>query len=199
MTAQEIFHFLLTYRYPMLLVASTIEGPIVTIIGAFLSTLGYLNLFFVFWIVLAGDIFGDMIHYAIGRWGGAPLLNRWGHHIGVTEKRFLRLKQSFHTHPRRTLFTGKLLQGVGAMVLQAAGAVKMPLKTFVWYNLIASIPKALFLIAIGYFFGYAYVDIDNYLGYITIGTMLLSILVVVIYLRSLQDALDRSEDEGPLS
>ena len=197
MTAPEIVDFLITYRYPMLLVASTIEGPIVTIVGAFLSTLGYMNLTLVFCIVLAGDLLGDTIHYAIGRWGGAPILNRWGHHVGVTQKRFLYLTQSFHAHPRRTLFAGKLMQGVGAMVLQAAGAVRMPFGAFVWYNLIASVPKSLFLIAIGYFFGYAYVDIDNYLGYITIGTILLSIFIALIYLRSVQEAADAG-DEGTL-
>jgi len=53
------FSLLLTYKYLILIPLAVVEGPIITVIAGFLITLGYMNIFLVYLIVIAGDLAGD--------------------------------------------------------------------------------------------------------------------------------------------
>ena len=181
MSTSAIIHFLILYRYPLLFLVVAVEGPIATVISGFLSTLGYLNVYTVYAVVVLGDLAGDSFHYALGRWGRTALIERWGHYLGITHERILRLEKHFVDHGGKTLFIGKLTQVIGALVLQAAGAARMPFRKFLWYNLLATMIKSLALLLIGMYFGQAYMEIGHYLDYAALGTVGLIILPIALY------------------
>ena len=56
---------------------TVLEGPIVTVIAAYMASLGLLNLYAVYVICVLGDLVGDAGIYALGRWGPKTLPGRW--------------------------------------------------------------------------------------------------------------------------
>jgi membrane protein DedA with SNARE-associated domain len=130
--------------------------------------------------VVVGDLVGDSIYYMIGR-KGRRFIGRWGKYIGINEKRVEQIENHFKKHSAKTLIAGKLSQGVGAIILVAAGLAKMPFKEFIWYNLAATLPKSMILLLVGYYFGRAYVEWNSYLGYTTFIMIGLAVLLLAIY------------------
>lgn len=181
-TFSQIIGWLIHFKYFILFPITIIEGPIITVIGGFLSSLGYLNVFIVYGVVIVGDLIGDSLYYAIGRWGRGGFIKRWGKYIGLNEKRTEHLEKHFENHSGKTLIIGKLTHAVGVVALFAAGVAKMPFWEFIWYNFIASIPKSLIFIIIGFYFGKAYSRISQYLNYVAIATITIVVFLVVGYL-----------------
>ncbi|MBU6321618.1 MAG: DedA family protein [Patescibacteria group bacterium] len=148
------------YGYVFLFVIAVLEGPIITIIGAFLAAQGFFNVFIVFGVVVAGDLAGDLLYYSVGRFGRVAALERLGLRIGLSPERFERLEKYFEAYGAKAMFYAKYTQ-TGIIALPAAGAARMPVVSFVWYNLLGTLPKSLGLVLVGYFFGYAYKQIDS--------------------------------------
>lgn len=177
----QIIPWLLAYKYVVLLPLTVIEGPIVTIIAGFLSSASHLNLWIAYLIVIVGDLLGDCIFYAIGRWGGGEGIRRWGKYVGITVDGMTRLEKHFERHAGKTLIAAKLTHAIGAIVLAAAGLAKVPIGRFVWYNFLATIPKSLALILVGYYFGRAYVAYNQFLSTATLFTLASAGLALLAY------------------
>lgn len=179
---EQIVPLLIQYKYHLIFPIMVIEGPIVTVISAFLSSLGYFNVFAVYALAIIGDFVGDTLYYAAGYYGRKGFIDRWGHYIGITAKRVVRVEGHFHSHSGKTLVLGKLSQGIGAVILVAAGAVKMKYWKFIGYNMVATIPKSFILLLIGLYFGQAYAMISQYMDYTALITIALAVLFTAVYL-----------------
>lgn len=172
---------LIHYKYLFLFPVTVIEGPIIIVIAGFFSTLGYFNPLLVFLIAIAGDVAGDTIYYAMGRWGRIAFIERWGKYVGLSVDRVKRLESHFKKHTIKTLLIGKAAYSVGTVVLVAAGIAKVPYRRFIWLNVIGTVPKSLFFLLIGIFFGQAYVKINNILEYTALVTITLAVILTIIY------------------
>ena len=84
--SQEFMRLLPYWGYPTMLLLMTLEGPIVTIIAAFLASMGYFNVFAVFGLSVLGDVLGDIVLYFIGYFGGYRILSK--------AEKFLKIKES---------------------------------------------------------------------------------------------------------
>ena len=170
-----ILSLMISYRYFLILPIAIIEGPIVTVIAAFLASQGYFNIFLVYLIVVLGDIIGDLIYYFIGKLGkNHKLLNRL-----ELNGRMGEVKIYLKENPGKTLLFGKLTHSAGFIILIGAGAANVPMKKFLLYNLIGTSVKSLVFLLVGYFTGSAYVLIDSYLGKIF---LLLFVFVFCIFM-----------------
>lgn len=167
----------------------------IAVISGFLSSLGYLNVFAVYFLVLVGDVVGDSIYYAIGRWGREGFVRRWGRYIGLNQERTEHLEGHFKKHSGKTLIIGKWSHAVGVVVLVAAGIAEMPFWRFVWFNLVASMPKSLIFVVVGFYFGHAYSQIGRYLDYAAITMIVLAGLAIGIYMMVKKIAC-RYEEKG---
>jgi len=180
----EIKQILLRFNYLFLFPAVVVEGPIITVLAGFLTSLGSFNLFLVFATVVAGDLAGDWIHYAVGRWGRERFIERWGKYIGITNERVSRLEKHFEKHRIKTLLAGKISHGIGGAVLVAAGLANVPLREFLLINFLVTLPKSLALLLVGYYFGQAYAIINSYLemwGFISLGVIVLAGMIYFFY------------------
>ena len=143
---------------------AVLEGPIVTVIAAWLASQNLFSLWSVTLVVVVADLVGDLGLYALGRWGLHRLPARWRDRLGLNRARLIGLTRHFRHKGGRTLVIGKLTHSAGAAVLVAAGMARMPLWRFVRVNLLATIPKSLFFVALGYSFGSAYARIDGWIA-----------------------------------
>ncbi|MFH1192739.1 MAG: DedA family protein [Candidatus Jorgensenbacteria bacterium] len=175
-----ILLLLTTYGYAVFLLLATAEGPIATVIAGFLASLGYFNAVIVYFVAVAGDLIGDILYYAAGRWGGNRIVAR-GHFFNIKAERLETLERHFETHAGKTLLFGKWTQSIGAPILLAAGMARVPFKKYLWFNMLGTLPKVLILVLIGYHFGRAYEQIDKYLGYAVTSIFIVVVLAVAAY------------------
>ncbi len=162
-TLDAALQLLQTHGLWLLFPLATVEGPIVTVLAAYLARLGHLDLVSIFLIVIAADLFGDTIYYWIGRFGHGSLPERWRSRLGLDRERQAALEAHFRASGGRTIVIGKLTHAAGILVLFAAGSAQMPFGRFLLYNLIGTIPKSLFFLVLGYTLGAAYSAIDSWI------------------------------------
>lgn len=151
-----------TYGLAVLAPLAVLEGPIVTIVAAYLVRIGLLPLWPVILCVIFADVVGDGILYGIGRGMLNWLPLRFRARLGVSDDRLANLAHMFREKGIKVLVFGKLTHVAGFAVLIGAGAAKMPFGPFILTNLLATIPKSLALIAAGYVFGGAHVLISHW-------------------------------------
>lgn len=172
---------LASYTYAVLFPLTVVEGPLVSILAGFVCSLGYANLYLVFPIIVLGDLTGDCLWYAAGRWGRRGFSGRWAAFVGITPARLVRVQEYFEKHSGKTLLLGKLTHGVGALILVAAGVAQVRPRRFLGFNLLATVPKSLVLLLLGYFFGQALAQAASLLNYLAFGIAGVAVLAVVAY------------------
>ena len=178
----EVLHFLSAYGYLLILPLSIIEGPIVTMLAGLLLASGHLDWRIVLSIVVLGDLIGDALHYALGRWSWKPLINlsRW---YGLTETKAAKLERSVKQNATRLLLLGKWTHAIGGFVLIAAGMARVPLAWFLLVNLLATLPKTVVLLLLGYYAGQHLPAISDWLLYAPLVLLPIGAAMVALFVR----------------
>lgn len=174
------------YKYYILLPLMIIEGPIATVIAAFLSALNILNIYIVYALAVAGDVIGDIVYYLIGRLGRHSIIPRYGQHLGITEEKISYAEKHYKKHLKKTIFWGKVTQAPVLVVLVTAGIAKVDFKKFLLTVFFITLIKALVFSIIGFYFGRSYYLINKYLDRSIMAVwiaILSAILLYWIYLR----------------
>lgn len=180
----HIIQWLIGYKYFVLFPIAVAEGPIVTILAGFLASQGKLGFFTAYIVIVSGDLVGDSIYYAIGRFARRSAIERWGYYVGITPEKIERLTKHFQNNSGKTFLIGKITNVLGVIILVAAGLVKMPFKKFSLYNIVITLPKSLMLLLIGFYFGQAYVRINKYLNSTALAILVIIVLFILIYVVS---------------
>jgi membrane protein DedA with SNARE-associated domain len=101
----------------------------------------------------AGAILGDNCGYAIGYFGGAPLLQRLAKGFRI-DSRILRYAEVyFSRHGNKTVFLGRFFSPLRATVALLAGINRMAWPTFLVWNMLGGITWATIYGLLGYFLG----------------------------------------------
>lgn len=180
-TQLVIFDLLFRYSYFILFPLVVIEGPIATIISGFLVSLGFMDFIPTYFTVIAGDLTGDVLYYAAGRWWLNKTAKKVLSFFKVSLERIRRLEAGLRKHKGKVLFFGKLSHAIGGLILFAAGSAEIPLREFLWFNFWATLPKSLILILVGFFFGSTVSNFGKYLNYTVIGLFLFTLLLIGLY------------------
>lgn len=162
----------------------TIEGPVATIIAAMLAALGAFNIWVVLVLSIAGDMIGDIILYGLGYRWGMGFVNSVGKYMGITRSLVERMEKYFHRHGGKTIFAVKATTGLCWATFTAAGIVKMDFRRFVKYSFLGGIAWSSFLVAMGYFYGYLWREIKQYIswaGWIIFFVAIVSFALITLY------------------
>ncbi|NTW22428.1 DedA family protein [Candidatus Falkowbacteria bacterium] len=170
-----------TTLYALLFPIAVIEGPIITVISGFFGANQIINIYIAYFIMVAGDITGDCLYYALGRFGGRRFFDRWGHLLGISASKVSSMESHYRKHSGKTILISKITHGIGPVFLVAAGASRVPFKRFIAYSSLGSFPITLILLLIGYFFGQAYMSISLYLDWFGYAASGIAILLFIGY------------------
>jgi membrane protein DedA with SNARE-associated domain len=163
----QVVVLLKTYGYFIIFPIAFVEGPIIAVICGWLSGVGILNFFIAYFLLIFANLLGDIIYYALGFWGGSPLIRKWGSWLRLDLDQTIKLKNHFDSHGGKILLTAKLTPHIAAAaVLAGAGLAKYSFFLFLRYSLMIEIPKTAVLMVIGYFVGDAYHKVVFYLDYV---------------------------------
>lgn len=180
---EELINLLPTWGYLIMFFFMIIEGPIVTMAAAFLSSLGYFNFFAVLILSILGDIVGDIILYYSGLWGGRKFLEKIIKRFHINRNLVNKLENLFHKKGAKIIFYVKATTGLCWVTFFLAGVAKMKFKQFIFYSFLGGLFWSFFLVTIGYFFGYATEEAEKYLnnvGKIIFGLAIIFVIVLGI-------------------
>ncbi len=176
----ELLSILEHYKYWIIFPIAVFEGPIIIIISGFLVSLGYLNGWIAYLVVIIADMIGDSLYYSIGRfWGKSKFIKRIGKYIGYDEESEKYIEDHFRRHKIKTFMIGKVTHGLGGTIQIASGIAKVTYAEFFWLSLIGTAPKALGLLILGYYLGSYYENINNYLQNIALISVSIFALVLL--------------------
>lgn len=170
------------YGYYIIFPLIIVEGPGTIFITGFFVSLGYLDAFTAYIVIVAADLFGDMLYYSAGRW--------WVHKISasvlgffkISQKHFVRFEETFKKHNGKIMFFGKLSSFIGGLVMYVAGYVNIPIGRFLYINGAGALFKTLLLLAAGYYFGSSFIRLGSSLDLVsTLALLTLSALMFAAY------------------
>jgi len=176
-----IVDLLFRHNYFVLFPLVVIEGPVVSIIAGFLVSIGFMDLIPAYLTIVAGDLAGDVLYYSIGRYFLNTKIYKILKFFGLDSKKVGAAEETIKRNSGKILFFGKLSHAIGAPILIAAGAIKISIKEFLWYNFWATLPKSLAFLLVGYFFGHALDRLNKYLGWASLGLAAIVALIILGY------------------
>ena len=101
----------------------------------------------------AGSVLGAFILYSLGRWGGRPVLLRWGGLLRLDEPQLDRADDWFDTHGPKLVFWCRMLPLARSVISVPAGASEMPIGTFLLLTTLGSLIWNIVLIGAGMLVG----------------------------------------------
>ena len=154
------------------------------------------------WMFLAA-VGGSLFGYVFGRRVGPPLFERKD--SIVFKRKYLDITQSFYAkHGGKTLVMGRFLPIIRTFAPIIAGVIRVPVPTFMFFNVVGGALWITSLSLIGYFLGTQFPAIENYVGYIVIGFIgITTTLLVRTYIKQRREVnarkkKDEEDDEAPL-
>lgn len=130
-----------------------VPGETVLITAAFFAGLGHLSIFAVFLVGFIGAVLGDNIGFAIGEYGGHPLVERYGRYIFLTPMRIKKTEQFFNRNGGKVVVVARFVEGLRQANGIIAGLSAMKWAKFITYNAIGAALWVGFWSTVGYFGG----------------------------------------------
>lgn len=172
--------FLYDHRHVFVFLGALFEGTNIMLLGGFLYKLGL----FKFWDILAILIIGYLINgygwYAIGRFGGRKILDKWGPRFFLTKERIKKLEDYYKKHTVKALIITRITYGISSYVFIIAGIFKTKLRKFSWCNLVAAIIWVLVMFIIGYSFGASYELLSKVARLVAVWLVVLLFIVIIL-------------------
>jgi len=111
-------------------------------------------------LATVGSVAGAAVGYAIGAWGGRPLLNRYGRYVGIGASDLDRADRWFERWGSWAVFFGRMVPLVRTFVSYPAGISRMPMGRFLLFSTLGSLPWNAALIYAGFVVGENYPQIE---------------------------------------
>ena len=158
-------------------------GETVLVTAAVYAGTGHIAIAWVIVAAAAGAIIGDNLGYTAGRYGGRPLVERYGRYVHLRPEALGRAEQFFNRYGDRTVFFGRFVAVLRAWVAFLAGTNRMPWTRFLLFNAAGGIVWATGFGVLGFELGHNLPLLHTIERVIGIGGVAAAVVaVVVIYL-----------------
>jgi membrane protein DedA with SNARE-associated domain len=125
--------------YAGALAAGAFPGHSVTLFGFTIESTGWAYVVMAMAGVL-GYWLGSLAGWAIGRYGGHPLLERHGRWFHLTPEKLDRAERWFERHGNQAVFWSRMLPVVRSFISIPAGVAEMPLRPYSVYTFLGTLP-----------------------------------------------------------
>ncbi|HET7479586.1 MAG TPA: DedA family protein [Rubrobacteraceae bacterium] len=132
----------------------------------------------------AGSLLGAYALYAIGRWGGRPLVLRFGRVLRVTERDLDRAEGWFDRYGSVVVFVARMMPGARSIVSIPAGMLHMPLARFTLLTALGSAVWNALLLTAGYALGDNWSRVSDVVGPLSnaiVLVILISAAVLIVW------------------
>jgi membrane protein DedA with SNARE-associated domain len=164
-----------------------VPGETVLIAGAVFAGSGRLNIVVVGVVGFLAAVAGDNVGYAIGRFGGRALVERWGRYVFLTKERLDKAEQFFARHGGKIIVVARYIEGLRQANGIIAGITGMRWLRFLAFNALGAALWVGTWVSVGYFAGQhittVYDAITNYSLYAAIAAVVLIAAWILLHLR----------------
>ena len=154
-----------------------VPGETVLIAGAVLGGSGRMNIVGVGLVGFVAAVLGDNIGYAIGRFGGRALVERWGRYVFLTKERLDWAEDFFNRHGGKIITVARFVEGLRQANGLIAGVTQMHWLKFAAFNALGAALWVGTWVSVGYFAGQhittIYTTITNYSLYAAIAAVVI--------------------------
>jgi membrane protein DedA with SNARE-associated domain len=160
---------------------------IMPLAGALTATGHLSNLWLTIGVSLAGELGGGSVGYAIGRFGGVPLIERYGKYVHFTHERLLRVHAFFERWGTFAIFVCRFLPVLRGIAAVPAGIAEMNLGLFYLWTFLGSAIFCTFLILLGDALGAhigAVLPLLRRGGYIVLAVAVVAVVAGVLVARA---------------
>jgi membrane protein DedA with SNARE-associated domain len=130
-----------------------VPGETVLILGAVYAGAGRLNVFLVALLGFLAAVLGDNIGFAIGHFGGRPLIERYGRYILLTPERVDKTTAFFERHGGKIIIVARFIEGLRQANGIIAGLSGLHWAKFIVFNMIGAALWVTVWVSLGYFSG----------------------------------------------
>ena len=152
--------------------------------GQLTTTGHHLQLGLVIVVAVAGELVGSCVGYAIGYFGGRPLVDRVGKYVLLTHKDLDRAEAWFDGRGEWIVLFGRLIPLVRSFISLAAGLAEMARVKFLVMTVIGCTIWCAALASIGYSLGASWHHVlkdFSYAGYVALVLVVIAVVLVVVH------------------
>ena len=143
-----------------------------------------LSLAAVILVALAGELLGDLAGYSIGKYGGRPLVDKFGKYILLTHKDLDRAEAWFARRGEPVALFGRFIPLLRSFVSFACGLGEMALGKFMLFTFIGVAIWVSALASLGYSLGSSYEHVlkgFSSAGYVLAALFVIAVVAILVY------------------
>ncbi|CAH1221235.1 MULTISPECIES: DedA family protein [Paenibacillus] len=163
------------------LMLEVIPSEIVLAYGGFLVSQGQINFLGAVIFGTVGGVVAQLFIYWIGRYGGRPVLERYGKYILIQKKHIDHSEEWFRKYGTGVIFTARFVPVVRHAISIPAGISKMPVGKFILLTTLAVIPWSVLFIYLGMVLGDKWKDIDETAAPYVTPILLVALGLMIVY------------------
>ena len=157
-----------------------VPGETVLLLAGFLTfSQHHFRLPWVIAVGVAAATFGDNLGYAIGCYGGRPLLNRYRQLFHISPAQIAQGERLFEKHGPVTVFFARFIFGMRIITGPLAGVLRMHWKDFALFNFLGALAWVTVVACAGYLFGRQWQTLVRWVGDVDILIAVIVALVIV--------------------
>jgi membrane protein DedA with SNARE-associated domain len=164
-----------------------VPGETILIAAAVFAGAGHMNIAVVILVAIAGAIIGDNIGFAIGHFGGRPLVERFGRYILLTPERLDRAENFFNQHGGKVVTVARFIEGLRQANGLLAGIVGMHWLKFLAFNALGAVLWVGTWASMGYLAGQnivgIYAAVERYKWYAVAAIVVIAAIVITRRVR----------------
>lgn len=166
-----------------------LPGEAILIAAAVFAGSGHMNIALVLFVGVLGAIIGDNIGYAIGHFGGRPLVERFGRYVFLTPERLDHAEEFFNRHGGKIVTIARFIEGLRQANGIVSGIVGMHWLKFLGFNALGAVLWVCTWAGLGYLAGAHIVEIyaafDKYKWFaIGVAAVIVAVLMTRRVLRT---------------
>lgn len=142
--------------------AIPLPSEIIMPFSGFLIESGRFSLFGLGLAGAVGSVIGSIMTYALGYYGGRPLIIKYGRYVLITEHDLRLTERFFEKFGKLSTFLGRILPVVRTFISIPAGIGKVPFLPFVFYTFLGSFIWSYFLAWLGLKLGENWHTLESY-------------------------------------
>ena len=184
---EKVVAFISFGGYPSLIALMAMESMILPLpseavmpFAGFLISEGKMTFTLVLIYSTLGSILGSMLSYCIGKYGGNPLLKRYGKYVLLNEEHLMKTESFFAKYGGRAVFFGRLIPVVRHFISIPAGMANMKISSFLLYTTIGAALWNGFLAYVGFLLKNNWDHLERYAKIMDV-IVVLGIIGLVVY------------------
>jgi membrane-associated protein len=131
-----------------------VPGELTLLLASFLAYQEHqLHLGWIIVVATCSTTLGGDLGYAVGHYGGRPLLDRYQNFFQIPPSMMKRGERMFARYGAAAIFFARFVFGVRIFAGPLAGVLRMRLRAFALYNFLGAVVWVTFIASAGYLFG----------------------------------------------